>query len=205
MLPRGLGPAPHGRGRTAGRWRGTRAQRVLPCPGCHRCWLHWLRRYSPRRRGGPEGTTPEWPLRWRGGGGGGASRPGTVAPPPNLVKGHRQKGDCTSAREGGSGGDRDPTQPPAVSEGTLSCRSLWRATAGEWVAGAARRVSSHWPMRCGVVRAGRVRGPGGGVKMWTNSGRCSPSASAAETSSRPNIAVQDPPRRTRLHFDLLLH
>ena len=63
------GSGSHGRGRTLGRWRGTRAQRVLPCPGCYRCWLHWLRRYSPRRRGGPEGTTPEWPLHWRGGGG----------------------------------------------------------------------------------------------------------------------------------------
>ena len=62
------GSAPHGRGRTPGRWRGTRAQRVLPCPGCHRCWLHWLRRYSPRRRGGPEGTTPEWPAEKGGGG-----------------------------------------------------------------------------------------------------------------------------------------
>ena len=57
------GSGSHGRGRTLGRWRGTRAQSVLPCPGCHQCWLHWLRRYSPRRRGGPEGTTPEWPLR----------------------------------------------------------------------------------------------------------------------------------------------
>ena len=57
------GSGSHGRGRTLGRWRGTRAQSVLSCPGCHQCWLHWLRRYSPRRRGGPEGTTPEWPLR----------------------------------------------------------------------------------------------------------------------------------------------
>ena len=57
------GSGSHGRGRTLGRWRGTKAQSVLPCPGCHQCWLHWLRRYSPRRRGGPEGTTPEWPLR----------------------------------------------------------------------------------------------------------------------------------------------
>ena len=57
------GSGSHGRGRTLGRWRDTRAQSVLPCPGCHQCWLHWLRRYSPRRRGGPEGTTPEWPLR----------------------------------------------------------------------------------------------------------------------------------------------
>ena len=57
------GSGSHGRGHTLGRWRGTRAQSVLPCPGCHQCWLHWLRRYSPRRRGGPEGTTPEWPLR----------------------------------------------------------------------------------------------------------------------------------------------
>ena len=56
------GSGSHGRGRTLGRWRGTRAQSVLPCPGCRQCWLHWLRRYSPRRRGGPEGTTPEWPL-----------------------------------------------------------------------------------------------------------------------------------------------
>ena len=56
------GSGSHGRGRTPGRWRGTRAQSVLPCPGCRQCWLHWLRRYSPRRRGGPEGTTPEWPL-----------------------------------------------------------------------------------------------------------------------------------------------
>ena len=57
------GSGSHGRGHTLGRWRGTRAQSVLPCPACHQCWLHWLRRYSPRRRGGPEGTTPEWPLR----------------------------------------------------------------------------------------------------------------------------------------------
>ena len=57
------GSGSHGRRRTLGRWRGTKAQSVLPCPGCHQCWLHWLRRYSPRRRGGPEGTTPEWPLR----------------------------------------------------------------------------------------------------------------------------------------------
>ena len=56
------GSGSHGRGRTPGRWRGTRAQSVLPCPGCRQCWLHWLRRCSPRRRGGPEGTTPEWPL-----------------------------------------------------------------------------------------------------------------------------------------------
>ena len=56
------GSGSHGRGRTPGRWRGTRAQSVLPCPGCRQCWLHWLRRYSPRRRGAPEGTTPEWPL-----------------------------------------------------------------------------------------------------------------------------------------------
>ena len=69
------GSGSHGRGRTLGRWRGTRAQSVLPCPGCHQCWLHWLRRYSPRRRGGPEGTTPEWPLRWGAGGGGVALRP----------------------------------------------------------------------------------------------------------------------------------
>ena len=41
------GSGSHGRGRTLGRWRGTRAQSVLPCPGCRQCWLHWLRRYSP--------------------------------------------------------------------------------------------------------------------------------------------------------------
>ena len=64
------GSGSHGQGRTLGRWRGTKAQSVLPCPGCHQCWLHWLRRYSPRRRGGPEGTTPEWPLRCPKGGGG---------------------------------------------------------------------------------------------------------------------------------------
>ena len=69
MLPRGLGPAPHGRGRTAGRWRGTRAQRVLPCPGCHRCWLHWLRRYSPRRRGAQRAPHPNGLSVGMGGGG----------------------------------------------------------------------------------------------------------------------------------------
>ena len=31
-------------------------------------WLHWLRRYSPRRQGGAEGTTPEWSLRCPQGG-----------------------------------------------------------------------------------------------------------------------------------------
>ena len=41
----------------------------FPALGCCRCWLHRLRRYSPRRRGGPEGTPPEWPLRLRHGGG----------------------------------------------------------------------------------------------------------------------------------------
>ena len=30
--------------------------------------VHRLQRYSPRRRGGPEGTTPEWPLRGARGG-----------------------------------------------------------------------------------------------------------------------------------------
>ena len=46
-----------------GQVEGHQGARVLPCTGCHRCWLHWLQRYSPRRRGGPKGTTPEWPLR----------------------------------------------------------------------------------------------------------------------------------------------
>ena len=47
------GSGSHGRGRTLGRWRGTRAQSVLPCPGCHQCWLHWLRR--PWGGGGVDG------------------------------------------------------------------------------------------------------------------------------------------------------
>ena len=61
------------RGRTMGRWSGTSAQSVLPYPGCHQCWLHWLWRYSPRRRGGPEGTTPEWLSVEEGGGGQGSA------------------------------------------------------------------------------------------------------------------------------------
>ena len=66
------GSGSHGRGRTLGRWRGTRAQSVLPCPGCHQCWLHWLRRYSPRRRGGPREnhTRMASPLRKGGAGAG---------------------------------------------------------------------------------------------------------------------------------------
>ena len=57
------GSGSHGRGRTLGSWRGNRAQSVLRCPGCHQCWLPWLRRYSLRRRGGRNCTRPKWPLR----------------------------------------------------------------------------------------------------------------------------------------------
>ena len=98
------GSGSHGRGRTLGRWRGTRAQSVLPCPGCHQCWLHWLRRYSPRRRGGPEGTTPEWPLRRRWGGGGGCG----------LVDGCAREGDggaVSSAAERHRAADRAEERP----------------------------------------------------------------------------------------------
>ena len=77
----------HRRGRTLGTWRGTRAQRMLPCYGCHQCWLHWLQRYSPRRRGGLEDTTPRMASSLRKGGGG-RGRQVAVWPP-------RVAHDCT--------------------------------------------------------------------------------------------------------------
>ena len=73
------GSGSHGRGRTLGRWRGTRAQSVLPCPGCHQCWLHWLRRYSPRRRGGQRAPHPNGLSVEEGGGGGQGSAGGCLA------------------------------------------------------------------------------------------------------------------------------
>ena len=121
VLPCRLGPAPHGRGRTPGRWRGTGAQRVLPCPGCHRCWLHRLRRYNPRRRGGPAGTTPEWPLRWEWGAGVGWRQTGLQRLSKQLhqsARGCAGTGGCVEA-----GGVRTPGGSLGMSPKGYSQRS----------------------------------------------------------------------------------
>ena len=74
VLPRALGPAPHGPGRTLGRRRGPRVHGVLPCPRKRRCLLHRLQGYSPQMMG-PRGhhTKMASPLvffGWVGGWGG---------------------------------------------------------------------------------------------------------------------------------------